>query len=263
MSGQESGRRGGATLPPVRIISLERSLDRRAHATRAMAEAGVSFRFFDAIDGDDGAQFVARDDARFLSVTGRLPLAGEYGCYASHLALWHECVATGRSTVIVEDDIEPLPGFRDALAAAAEIVTRAGFVRFEGERRARRRRIGRVAGFELWRYTRAPQGALCYIVSPAAARRLIKASALFAMPVDVMIRRFWEHGQLLYGLTPYVATGNVVCRASTIGTRRKATRSLSERMARVRERVHGAAARIAFNLRAADAERIADTDPVR
>lgn len=236
----------------VRVISLPHSHDRRAHASRLLDDLGVPFRFFDAIHGDDGAQFAARDDARFLSITGRLPVAGEYGCYASHLALWRECAATGRAMVVMEDDIRPLAGFVEALDVAGRIIDRVGYLRLEVERRARRRRVGSLGGFEIWRYTKASQGALCYVLSPVAAARLAAASAMFAMPVDVMIRRFWQHRQVLFGLTPYVATGHEVGHASTIGTRRKAARSLAERAARTVERARGLAARTAFNLRTAD-----------
>lgn len=243
---------GRTTLPEVRVISLPESRARRAHATCALRDAGVAFRFFDAIRGDDGAQFAARDDAKFLGITGRLPVAGEYGCYASHLALWRECAASGRPMVIVEDDIEPLPGFADALEVAHRIIDRLGYVRFELERRARRRLVGTLGGFEVWRYTKASQGALCYALSPNAASRLIACSSIFAMPVDVLIRRFWQHRQPLFGLTPYVAARNAIGTTSTIGARRKADRSPIERLERVVERARGGLARIAFNARMPD-----------
>lgn len=226
-------------------------MERRAHVERAMAQAGAPYQFFSAIVGDDGAQFAGRDDARFLSLTGRLPLAGEYGCYASHMALWQECAARGISMIIAEDDIDPQPRFAYAAALALDLADRCGFVRLESETRARKSRIARIGSFEVWQYTKASQGALCYAISPSVARNFLRASALFSMPVDVFIRRYWDHGQPLFGLTPYVATRNAVGASSTIGTRRKAARSLPEHGSRFVARVSDTISRQAFNLRRA------------
>ena len=235
---------------PITIISLPCSAERRLAASRALGAVGLQFRFFDAIDGlgDGGAHFVGSDAKAFVRHTGREPTAGEHGCYASHLAVWRECVSSATPMIIMEDDFRLLRQFPSAVAVAARHIERLGFLRLQTERAGRKIACGRLDGFRLWRYTKAPQGAMCYAISPRVATALIAQSDVFRMPVDVLIKRFWEHGQPLYGLTPYVAAESVLSWETTIAGRRKRAKSLSERVDRCFSRLSAMWSRHRYNV---------------
>jgi len=51
-------------------------------------------------------------------------------------------------------------------------------------------------------------------------------------PVDVFIKKFWEHGQPIYGLTPYTVTESRLSRKTCIPDRDKACKDLKVRSAR-------------------------------
>jgi GR25 family glycosyltransferase involved in LPS biosynthesis len=86
--------------PPIRVISLARSLDRR----QAFADANghIDFTFSDAIDGAAILHEVGH--APELFEPGLPYSAGAYGCAMSHLNLWQEAVDSDRPVTVVEDD---------------------------------------------------------------------------------------------------------------------------------------------------------------
>lgn len=86
--------------PPIRVISLARSLDRRQ--AFSAANAHVAFTFSDAIDGSTILHEV--NHAPDLFEPGLPYSAGAFGCAMSHLSLWQEAVDSGQPVTIVEDD---------------------------------------------------------------------------------------------------------------------------------------------------------------
>lgn len=87
-------------MQSVKVISLARATDRR----RAFDSLNghLSFEFVDAIDG----HVLSRADIASTGVfePGLPYTPGAYGCALSHLALWDECVRTGRPMTVAEDD---------------------------------------------------------------------------------------------------------------------------------------------------------------
>lgn len=237
----------------VRVISLERAAARRRHVQREFAAAGVDYELFDAVDGRRGHQrcFDAYDPRAFVLNTGRLMTAGEIGCFGSHRALWQECAASGEPMLIMEDDFHLAPAFAGALATAARLAERCGFIRLQREQRARRTRIAaRIAddsGFSLCYYRKPPRGMMCYLIAPRVANAFVRASAVMDAPVDVFVSRAWEHGQPLFGLQPYTVWENGIAARSTIGRRRKTAKDLRMRCARLAAKLAAAARRARFN----------------
>jgi glycosyl transferase family 25 len=188
----------------VRVISLPHSDDRRATARQTLETAGVSFEFFDALDGRAGAG----DEADVVSVRrlmGRDLGAGELGCYRSHLALWRLCAAENRNMTIFEDDVQVAPDLAAVLDWTDEKLGRFGYIRLGGHHSVAARQTGlSVPGQrQLVRLSKNPFGAFGYSISPTCARRFVETCSRITRPVDEMIDRFWETGVLPYAVLPY------------------------------------------------------------
>lgn len=212
----------------VFVISLPKSHDRRASASALLGAAGVDFSFFDGLPGDVApeAYFERYDEREYLINCGRPPTKGEIGCYASHRALWQQCVDSNEPIVIMEDDFTLAGQFARALGLAKEIIHEYGFLRFQLERRAKKRLVKEYGEFSVYQYTKVPHSMMCYVLHPRVAARLLERSRVLDAPVDVMVKKNWEYGCRLYGLTPYVVWDNECGYASTIGGREKYSKPL-------------------------------------
>ena len=168
----------------VSVISLVRSIARRANVSRQLGDLGIALEFFPAIEREEGIkQFEAVCSRSFLMHTGRVPTLGEVACFASHRGIWQHCADSGRPTLILEDDFSAKPDLAEALATAVTCVEQFGLVRLQEERRATAvlaRRIGRYA---LWRFQKPPQGAMAYVINPEVARKLLHHSRVARAPV--------------------------------------------------------------------------------
>ena len=95
---------------PIYVISLKRATQRRAASQCALDAMGVSFAFFDAVDGAllSEAEVAAAYDAEGNARQYKRPLSlPEIGCYLSHHALWQRIVDEKLDgAVILEDDFE-------------------------------------------------------------------------------------------------------------------------------------------------------------
>lgn len=211
------------------VISLPGAAERRERAATQLADAGLQFEFFDGMRGEQAMaqdRFERCDDDEWLLNTGRMVTPAEIGCFASHRSMWQKCVELDEPIMIMEDDFKLLPGFAGAVAQVAEIIERYGFIRFQDETRARRRRMAVFGRYTLWRYTKAPHSAMCNAITPQVARRFVAMTRVACEPVDVFIKKFWEHGQPIYGLTPYTVTESRLSRTTFIPDRCKTRKNL-------------------------------------
>ena len=235
----------------IAVISLADADARRASVSAQMAAAGLAFRFSEAVSTVEEAETLAGqcDGERFLLNTGRWPVPAELGCYASHLALWRECAEAGRPILVMEDDFRLRPVFTKAVDTVSRLVRDAGFVRLQAESRAVRRPVRAVGPFTLVHYRKMTQGAMCYAIGPRVAEAFLRASRGVAAPVDVFIKRYWDHGQRLFGLLPYAVETADVAWPSQIGDRRKAGKGIRRRLRRSLHMADGWFRRHHFNVR--------------
>ncbi len=209
------------------IISLKTAIARRAAVTEQLAGLGLSYQFFDAVTGQDALKhFRGIDPTLYRLNTRREPMANEMGCYASHLSLWKLSVELNEPIVILEDDCRFYPNFPDAMRATTNLIDEFGFVRLQAHERPRKKatgpasyRILDVAGFSLSYVSDVPLCLVAYAISPAAAAKLVTASATLTAPVDKFMQRTWEHGAPVFVLAPPSVTTSVHGTASTIGGR--------------------------------------------
>jgi glycosyl transferase family 25 len=119
------------------VISLRGEQARRAYVQRELSDAGLPFRFFDAIEGTVAEQhFAAIRPWSFLINARRRPTLGEIGCYASHRSLWRHCIELGEPILVLEDDCELAANFAAALKRIEALTRKYGFVRLAQDQAA-------------------------------------------------------------------------------------------------------------------------------
>lgn len=212
------------------VISLSRAEERRQRATRQLGDAGLAFEFFDALSGEQALQEGYFDGCiadEWLLNTGREMTPNEIGCFASHRSMWQKCIELGEPIMIMEDDFELLPGFAGAVQQVAENIAEHGFIRLQSETRARKELVARRGEYALWRYTRVPHSSMCNSLTPEVARRFVEQTRVICEPVDVFVKKYWAHGQPIYGLTPYTVTESDLSKATFIPHRNKAQKRLA------------------------------------
>ena len=234
------------------VISLDDAAERRQNATRQLDALGIPFTFYDAVRGasafEDG-QIESFDESRWLLNCGRTPTLGEFGCYASHRNLWKNCADLGRPIMIMEDDFKLLDEFSGAVEQVEQHIDRYGFLRLQTETRARRVHVADAGLFDIVRYTYAPHSLMCYAITPAVARRWYELTAVASEPIDVFVKKFWEHGQPLFGLRPYTVTESALSIATSIRGRDKPKKTTAMAARRFLTKAGWLFQRLAFNFR--------------
>ncbi len=241
-----------AKMPPVFVISLRSATARRERAQSQLQAAGVPFSFFDAVTPPDvstGGEFRSIDEEAFLVNTGRVPVPAEIACYASHRRLWRQCADMGEPIVILEDDFTLRPNFPDALRTALLLVDESGFLRLQTDLRARKTPVAGGAKFTLARFTYPPHGLMGYCISPSVARLFVAASEVVDAPVDVFVKRYWEHHLPLFALLPYSIEPSVLSLDSTIPGRIKRRKPLAIAIRRIGMKIRAHGLRWLWNVR--------------
>lgn len=218
----------------VVVISLARAQERRSGVTRELGRHDVDFRFFDAIDGARlEAPPVQYDRARRLRRYGRDLSPGELGCFLSHRAVWHECVASQRDFLVLEDDFQVAGDLRAVLRGIAEVAEPWDFIRLSGDRDRRRiavpiRRFSAFAVVEELSESLLTTG---YLVNPRGAARLLHDSERFWMPVDNFMEMRYAHKIRSLSVLPYPIVHLPL--GSTIGDRAVRDKPLGWRLQRL------------------------------
>jgi glycosyl transferase family 25 len=190
----------------VEVISLPESEARRASVARQLDPTGLSWSFFEAIKPSAlDAPPTEHDKRKRQSFTGYPMSEGEIGCFLSHRALWREVVSRQKSCLILEDDFVIAEGedLAALLALIAPHLAEFGFIRLHGIFPVASKPVRQLGGHAIVKTRRDPAGTLAYLVAPAAARRLLDASARFFVPVDDFLAWSWRHKQGIFSLHPY------------------------------------------------------------
>jgi glycosyl transferase family 25 len=205
------------------VISLATSAARRASAAEQLARIGRDFDFFDAVDGRTAQHdlFNRYRENQFLIHYGRPATPGELGCYASHFLVWQRCVDLAEPLLVLEDDFQLADNFLEAFTLCDRLIDQYGYIRLQRTYKSKARVKEKIGEFSLVKYTKPPQGGLCYALTPGVAQRFISHSRTFEYPLDVFVRHVWIHKVPLFGLLPYVADNGVLAQESTIGARLK------------------------------------------
>ncbi|NTF08049.1 glycosyltransferase family 25 protein [Agrobacterium rubi] len=191
------------------VVNLARSTERKSAMIALLAPLGLSYSFFEAVDGRSSPHpLFQRFDPRIAEIRRGFTLTpGELGCYASHYLLWERCVRENRPLLIFEDDVGINDNFLAAYHAAADKIEDYGLIRFSGHKIRPWTLVESVSiDLDIIRLKIGPHGTSCYAVSPKAAKKLIAKADVWFEPVDCHLDRFWTHGVGCYGLSPWPVT---------------------------------------------------------
>lgn len=209
---------------PLVYINLDEDTVRRVELEAAFAAIGVAPARFPATRWSRlGAAEQAQLYSEPLNARSyfRPLVAGEKGCYASHIATWQGLLAsTARAWVVLEDDVLPEPGFADVVNAIAALPEGWDMVKLIGRERERALNRWPLTGrFDLVSYRRVPSLTAGYAVSRSGARKLLASRLPFGRPIDVDLRAWWENGLVMRGVIPAAIALAPNQSSSSIGAR--------------------------------------------
>ena len=194
----------------VYCINLKRSPRRRAYMEQQAEREGVVVTFVEAIDGTelDLAQIAEYNSAERRARFGWDLAATEVATALSHRKALAAIRDAGHDrAVVLEDDAEILPGFKDVVSA----LYRRDDLDFDIVRLCgARNRSGRLvtlldATHSLERPYRPMCGLQAYMVNAASIDRVIRSFIPITMQIDVALDRFWENDLKILSVRPFVA----------------------------------------------------------
>lgn len=182
------------------VILLGRDQARGRHVREVLARERLQAELFDAVDGS----LLTVQRIGELRRAGYLAAGletersrGQIACALSHVLLLEQIVERGcRSSLVLEDDFAPAPGFREELRERLRQAP-AGFDLIylfnsnwpEPELRA-------VEGLEGLRRPVYPLGTVGYVVSRQGARRILELVKPIWFTIDDMLARCVQGGRL-------------------------------------------------------------------
>mgnify|MGYP000665080665 CR=1 FL=1 len=151
-----------------------------------------------------------------------LPLvAGEKGCYASHIKAWRMLLESQHHAfVVLEDDVR----FDDRLSPVLDAINGLDFpwdmIKLIGREREKvRSRRELIQGVELVEYARVPSLTAGYVISRSGAQKLLASRVPFGRPIDVDLRFWWESDLVVLGVTPSMLILDETSLVSSIGSK--------------------------------------------
>lgn len=188
---------------PVFLINIERAAARRRLIEQQAATLGIPLERVAGVDGSlvPPADWVDADRELFLKRNGRPMMAGEYGCYKSHLKALERTANCGApAALVIEDDIALSADFLSRAQSVAAALPQDCAVKLVNHRTlAFRHRFTTATGDRIGVSPFGPQGsAACYLVTAAAARQLCARLKVQSLPFDMALERAWHHGVPIY-----------------------------------------------------------------
>ena len=161
------------------IVSLKDATQRRQNITKRMKDLGLSFEFFDAVDGRNGLSECYEPMIDYNAIKRRLGgmSGGEIACALSHALLYKKIVDENiNSTIILEDDVILSDDF--SVMVTQELCEKSDkdFI-FLYHLFARAMVWGGepfLKGYKVCKMAKTPNGAVAYYISLSMARQLSK-----------------------------------------------------------------------------------------
>ena len=178
------------------LINLTQDVARWRSVSSQFVTVGLQARRLEAVQG---AGLTSADTLGLYSATLNAAqyhkplLAGEIGCYASHLSAWQQLLDSKEALMAVfEDDIEidiDLPQVLEAVARLGESWDIVKLIGRSQEKTAER--IPFLRGRDLVSYRRVPSLTGAYVITARGAEKLLRRRRPFGRPVDVDMRYWW------------------------------------------------------------------------
>lgn len=195
-------------LPGLKVvlINLPRSQDRREAMQQRLAELGLTYSLFAAVDGraEQARLFRQVDVPAFQRHVGRDVLPGEIGCYLSHITVWQQFLDSGEAVLLVlEDDVVFGADFLDALREALRVRAHWDLLKLNKIRAKQPISQGRVGPYRLNAYLGTATGLGAYLIQRETAQRLLPAMLPITRPIDHELDRIHVHRLRYFGLEPF------------------------------------------------------------
>lgn len=221
-------------MPPIYVINLDREVERMGLLARNLQANGLSFIRVSAVLGKELPDWERLVDARLYASRNRLvmPRPGEVGCFLSHLKAMEEFLLTDAAwCVILEDDVEILPGFAEVLDALGRTDNwdMVKLFNFHGGMPVRKCALG--SRHDLVVHLTRTTSAAAYAVNRRAAETLLKTMLPITEQLDHAHDRPWETGLRVRGVRPMPVTLAAISANSSIGYADRGDRSIPFRRA--------------------------------
>jgi glycosyl transferase, family 25 len=213
---------------PVLFINLERDAARRERMQAQAAALTVDLQRFEAVLWN--ALPAAQQNELYSESLNhnqyhQALVAGEKGCYASHLGAWQWLVASEhQAVVILEDDVQIDNDFVELIAAIAALPHNWDMIKLIGRegigKREKSNELEPLVGrYSLVHYRRIPSLTAGYVVSREGARKLLASRKPFGRPIDVDLRYWWENDLRVLGVQPAAIALDETSQQSSIGNK--------------------------------------------
>jgi glycosyl transferase family 25 len=192
-------------LPRAVVISLVDDTARRESCRAQLDSVGaITWRFLDAVDGRGRTSYPDCYRPRQAErIVGYRLAASEVACFMSHRLAWWECSELDAPLLVLEDDFLLNPCFPEALRAGVAARDLWDVLRLQGLNDRPSVPCGSQDGHAFVQNLADPWGSTAYMVTPAAARRLLAHSRRIVEPVDTFLEAVGRHRQRLVAMHPY------------------------------------------------------------
>jgi glycosyl transferase family 25 len=190
----------------VLLINLERSVTRRESMEQRLREIGLEYEIVPAIDGKLRFSEIIRevDETAFVRNVGRPLLAGEIGCYLSHLEAWQRLLDGPADVLLVlEDDVVFHEDFVSALEIALEHTNEWDLPKLNKIRAKQPIRQRTLGPYALNAYVGPATGTGAYLIQRRAINKLLPVMKPITRPIDHELDRIHVHDIRLFGLEPF------------------------------------------------------------
>lgn len=202
----------------ITVISLARSLERRARAARQLDALPFPWSFQDAIDGAAMTSLPEEYDRRErLRLFGFEMIRGQIGCFLSHREAWKKCVASQKLMLVLEDDFLFQRELSEVLPVVFDSVPYFGVLRLQGLKDGSKYKVLKDYGeCKLVDHYHDTFGTTAYFIKPEGAKVLLEKSSRFYCHVDDFFGHDWIHRVKILSVLPYPVVPNGM--RSTIGS---------------------------------------------
>lgn len=196
-------------LPPIWVLNLERSKDRRLFMEKQLEGLDLEFEIIKAVDG----KALKEDDLRSYSekkairCEGTALSPGRIACALSHARMWHRIIEENLNEVLIlEDDGLIGESLIDILRSRHQFPRDWEFMNFLTD--AQKIPFGTpiTENYNVCRFKGNANRTTVYLINRRGAEKLLKHCFPIRYTADGLTGRTYLTGLISYGIEPQVAT---------------------------------------------------------
>lgn len=192
---------------PIHVINLDRVPSRLAECRARLGTAGLAFRRIEAIDGrllaGDALRQASAPRPRFAK---QAVTPGEIACFLSHRKAWAEiALGDAPAAIVLEDDFVLEPNAAHILERLSQLPRDWDMLKLYCDRPRPMIETAPISeGYRIGTPDVLPLTTVAYAITRAAARALSAEPPAIGRPIDLHLKRWWEHGASIKVLEPSV-----------------------------------------------------------